>query len=252
MNKLKILIVDDNLDLADCLEVLLSEQGYDIKVAYDGENAMLLAQEMAFDLAIVDIKLPGMHGIDVLRKIRKLNPEIEGIVMTGYQMDQILALVSEQNTPAILRKPVQPAQICDKIAQYQGDGLVLVADDSADASGQLGSFLKEKGYSVCTIRDKGSVPEMLIKTPADILVLDMKIPVLACLETYLELREQGFSSTTVIITGYSARESDNIDVLRSISVTGCLYKPFNPVVLLEAVANIAKNHMASRISTVES
>jgi len=79
-----ILIVDDNQDLCSLLRHGLAPLGYDITVAYDGLRALQLLESGIFNLMILDLMLPQLNGIDVLRNIRAQHPEVEVIVLTAY------------------------------------------------------------------------------------------------------------------------------------------------------------------------
>ena len=72
----------------------------------------------------------------------------------------------------------------------------------------------------------------------DVLVLDLRLPILDGLEVYLELKKHGRTLPTIIVTGYVEEEGENVDVLRSLTVTGCLLKPFDPDLLLEEIEKL--------------
>ncbi len=80
----KILVVDDELLLRDVLFDYLSRQGYEVLMASNGEKALEIAQNNRFHLALVDIKMPGISGLDVTAKLKELYPQIIVIIMTGY------------------------------------------------------------------------------------------------------------------------------------------------------------------------
>jgi CheY-like chemotaxis protein len=73
----------------------------------------------------------------------------------------------------------------------------------------------------------------------DILILDLRMPVLGGLETYLELKRAGHVLPTIIVTAYADEEADNISTLRSLQVGGILRKPFDPRDLIDAVESLA-------------
>ena len=83
MNK-KILIVDDEKDLCTILSDALSRDHYRVVTAFNGKTALQLAKKEKPDLILLDIKMPGMDGIEVLRKIKKMKKEIVVIMFTGY------------------------------------------------------------------------------------------------------------------------------------------------------------------------
>src|SRR6476660_2219884 len=79
-----VLIVDDERTLARAVKAFLAEAGYEAEVADDGERAMALVQTLRPDVVFTDVRLPGMSGIDLLRRIREFDPAIPVIIMTAY------------------------------------------------------------------------------------------------------------------------------------------------------------------------
>jgi two-component system, NtrC family, response regulator AtoC len=79
-----VLIVDDERNLARAVKAFLAEAGYEAETAGDGEQALSLVQSIRPDVVFADVRLPGMSGIDLLRRIREFDPAIPVIIMTAY------------------------------------------------------------------------------------------------------------------------------------------------------------------------
>jgi two-component system response regulator AtoC len=79
-----VLIVDDERTLARAVKAFLAEAGYEAEVAGDGEQALQLLPNLRPDVVFTDVQLPGMSGIDLLRRIREFDPAIPVIIMTAY------------------------------------------------------------------------------------------------------------------------------------------------------------------------
>jgi len=82
--KSKILVVDDDLSLRKMLEAVLTDDGYDVKEADDGQHAIEAVEEQFYDLILMDIRMTRMGGIEALKQIKKLSPGIPVIIMTAY------------------------------------------------------------------------------------------------------------------------------------------------------------------------
>ncbi len=80
----RIIIIDDEVDLAENLRDIFEEEGYRVVVAYDGKNGVAFCGETMFELAFIDIKLPDMAGNEVAKKIVDLSPETECILITAH------------------------------------------------------------------------------------------------------------------------------------------------------------------------
>lgn len=85
MSKGKILVIDDeDIIRISCLRVLAPED-YEVKTAGNGPDGLKMLEEEKFDLVLVDLKIPGMDGIEVQKEIKKRWPETKVLIMTGYQ-----------------------------------------------------------------------------------------------------------------------------------------------------------------------
>jgi two-component system, NtrC family, response regulator AtoC len=84
MSRLRILIVDDERILARSIKLFLEEQGHEAEAANDGERALELLEKLRPDLVFLDLRLPGLSGLELLKRIRAHDPAIVTIVMTAY------------------------------------------------------------------------------------------------------------------------------------------------------------------------
>lgn len=77
-------MVDDELFVRELLLEFLSTQGYEVSLADSGEKAVELIHDQPADIVLVDLKMPGMDGIETLKQIKKMAPDTLAIIMTGY------------------------------------------------------------------------------------------------------------------------------------------------------------------------
>ena len=83
-SKIHILIADDEDDLRTLLRHILTAQGYQITSAMDGEEAIELLKREKFDVALLDIQMPNINGIEVLKYIKEHCPHTKAVMLTGY------------------------------------------------------------------------------------------------------------------------------------------------------------------------
>lgn len=84
MNKPRILVVDDEKIICELIERTLKRSNYEVETARNGKTALEKIKESVFDILITDVRMPKINGMEVLREIKKVNPFIEVIVITGY------------------------------------------------------------------------------------------------------------------------------------------------------------------------
>ncbi len=84
MNKIKILLIDDENEFTSTLAERLEIRGYDAKTTDSGEAGIELIQNENFDIAILDLMMPGMSGIETLRQIKIINTALPVILLTGH------------------------------------------------------------------------------------------------------------------------------------------------------------------------
>ena len=80
----RILIIDDEKNIVSSLKGILADEGYDVSVADDGLDALDMIQSDPPDLLLLDIWLPGMDGIEVLKTVKTYHPNIEVLIMSGH------------------------------------------------------------------------------------------------------------------------------------------------------------------------
>ena len=88
--KASILIVDDNISLCKTMSFVLKRHGYDVTTAGDGVEAIEKVREKAFGMIFMDIKMPGVNGVEALRSIRKIRPEATVTMMTAYAVEELI------------------------------------------------------------------------------------------------------------------------------------------------------------------
>ena len=102
----KVFVVDDNHDAADTLGMFLQLEGYDVRVAYDGDEAILQAHDFKPEVALLDIGLPGKDGYEVARSMRTdQEDDVMLIAVTGYASPDDVARAKEAGFDAHFSKP---------------------------------------------------------------------------------------------------------------------------------------------------
>jgi DNA-binding NtrC family response regulator len=103
----RVLIIDDEPAIRESLDTFLSWEGYEVATAESGEAAVEQAKREAFDLAITDLRMPGMGGDETVAALKRINPSLPVIVVTGFASDEAAVRCSKEGAFRIISKPVQ-------------------------------------------------------------------------------------------------------------------------------------------------
>ena len=102
----RILVVDDDPGMTETLADILRDMGYDVAVAGDGYRALEMAGEKSFDLALLDIRMPGLNGVETLRELKRANPSIKVLMMTAYSKDDLVLEARDGGAEDVVQKPL--------------------------------------------------------------------------------------------------------------------------------------------------
>ena len=110
------MIVDDDDGMCETLLDILEDKGYSVVTAKDGPSALAEAWSRHFDLALIDMVMPGMNGVETLREIKRLGPETKTVIMTGYDtLEGIVPDVLKLGVEGVLYKPFEIDTIVEMI-----------------------------------------------------------------------------------------------------------------------------------------
>jgi CheY-like chemotaxis protein len=238
MNLPRVLIVDDDPDFAESLALLIEGRECEVELAFSGQEAIEKFRQRDFDITFMDVRLPGKDGVESFIEIRKLKPSARVVMMTGYSVEQLLEQAVEQGAWGVLTKPIDVHKALKMIENIKPDG-ILIVDDDPDFVRSISRLLLNNGYQVCIATDGQQAIKRIRDNGIDILILDLHLPILSGLETYLELKQSGHAIPTLVVTAYADQYTDDIDKLHSLSVSGILRKPFDPRELLATIERLS-------------
>lgn len=107
MQEFKVLMVDDEEDFVKTLAERMKMRDLDSDVALDGEQALRLVEDQVPDVMVLDLKMPGIDGMEVLRRVRKAYPQVQVVILTGHGSEKDEAEAKRLGAFAYLRKPVE-------------------------------------------------------------------------------------------------------------------------------------------------
>ncbi len=116
-NKPRILIVEDDENIRKTMKNILQQQGYVTDTAKTGQEAENKTKDKAYNLALLDIKLPDMEGTQLLAKLHESTPKMVKIMVTGYPSLENAMEALNQGADAYVTKPVKPAKLLELIKE---------------------------------------------------------------------------------------------------------------------------------------
>lgn len=102
-----ILVVEDEAILRKTMKKILAEEGFDVFVAEDGKQAVSLASSRDIDVLLVDVTLPDINGVEVLKQIKEFKPNVEAVMMTAYVVEDLINVAFKKGAYACLHKPFE-------------------------------------------------------------------------------------------------------------------------------------------------
>ncbi len=107
MRKIKILIVDDEIDYLETISTRMELRGFEVSKAPDGSTALMLAAGEKFDVVILDLKMPGIDGQKVLDELKKSGSQAEIIIFSAHGAEEVEEQTMESGAFCFITKPVE-------------------------------------------------------------------------------------------------------------------------------------------------
>jgi CheY-like chemotaxis protein len=120
MKQIRIMIVDDDQDLAESLAELLGIHGYTVDIACNGQEAVERVRKDDFDLTFMDVRMPVMNGVDSFFEIRKMKPSAKVVMMTGFK-EPMVSKALENGALGLLNKPFQLDDMLEKLQMVEAE-----------------------------------------------------------------------------------------------------------------------------------
>jgi DNA-binding NtrC family response regulator len=235
-----ILLVDDDSGMAETLADILEDFDYNVDVASDGYKGIENFKDNLYDIVFMDIKMPGLNGVETFKQFKQINPNAKVFMMTAYSLEDLIKEALDEGAYGIIYKPLDIDVIIDCIEKAEKGQFVLVVDDDLNMCETLHDVLEEKGYHVATSNDSEAAVNLVKEHDYNLVILDLKMPILNGLETYLKMKQINPNITAIMMTGFSQEVSELIEESIKNSAYTCLFKPLDVEKLITLVHELAK------------
>jgi len=235
-----VLLVDDDVDICANMADILGDLGYEVAVAHEGATALELLRRRPYDVALLDLRMPGMDGLTLYREIKKLRAGTVAILVTAFAGGTTSEEALEAGAWHVLAKPVDLPRLLGLVDQAHGQPLVLVVDDDRELCENLWQILRERGYRVALAHDAGEVVEQLRGATFRVALIDMKLPGGDGSEVFRLVREADAQARTVLVTGYRPGMDTLVERVLAEGADAACYKPFDVPRLLDTIDRLAR------------
>jgi CheY-like chemotaxis protein len=241
----RVLVVDDEEDICRNLSDILTDLGWRVETANDGHAALELVRRTPFDVALLDLRMPGMDGLTLCRELKSVRPGTVAIIVTAYASTVAVKEAHAAGAWQVVDKPVDLDALLKLVDEAAGQPLVLVVDDDRDLCDTLRDLFGERGYRVSVAHDAGQATRRLGEESFRVVLIDMKLPGGDGANVFRTVRASNPEARTVLITGCRSETDAMIEHVLSEGADLVCYKPFDVPRLLGAVRDLAGSPRAS-------
>jgi DNA-binding NtrC family response regulator len=237
-----ILVVDDEIDTCRNLSDILTDLGYQVDTALDGFAALELVRKKPYDIALLDLKMPGMDGLTLYREMRKVRSSTVAIVVTAYASKATAEEALAAGAWQVLAKPVDVGRLLPLVDEALGQPLVLIVDDDSDLCANLWDLLRERNYRVAVAHDEDAAVRHLQEHDFRIVLIDMKLPRGDGQVVFQRVRQSNPQARTVVITGHRVEMDPLVQRVVAEGADAVCYKPFDVPRLLSTLQQLTAEH----------
>ena len=234
-----ILVVDDEQDTCANLQDILTDLGYTVDTANDGLSALELVAQHPYDIALLDLKMPGMDGVELYRRIRALRSGTVAIVVTAYATSETAKAALNAGAWQVLSKPVDFSNLLALVNDAVEQPLVLVVDDDDELCHTLWDLFREQQCRVCITHDASDAELHLKEHQFQVVLIDMKLPGRNGREVFHSVRSADPQARTVLITGNRSETDDLVQATIAEGANAVCYKPFDVAELIRVTKQLS-------------
>jgi len=231
-----VLVVDDDRLMVRTLCDLLRRRGYDAHGAHNGEEALAAAALRAWSVVLMDVRMEGMTGVDVLKELRKSRRAPPVVLMTAWSAAELLAEAAAAGATRVLSKPIAPELLLEALAAaLAATPVVLLVDDDPAFRRTLGDLLAARGVASEPADGLASALALLRGTAPRVILLDLKLDDGDPCDTVRAIRQAAPAVPLVVYSGHVDALESAVASLPTEWFRAVLRKPFLPERLLEVL-----------------
>jgi two-component system, NtrC family, response regulator HydG len=241
--QIKVLVVDDDRSMVKTICDILRISGFGAESAFSGEEALEKVKRERPDCILMDIKMPGINGVEALRRIKEFLPDLPVVLMSAYATDEQAEEAKNNGALALLTKPIDIQMLLFFLSLLKKEKSILVVDDDPAFCKTLKDILQARGYRVETVSAPEKVLEEMEREYKQVVVLDLKLGNVDGVDVLKNIRARYPTKPVVLVTGYRAEMAASIQSGLRMGVFACLYKPFAMDELIGIIEEIGRKKL---------
>lgn len=222
----RILIVDDDETIRKSLARILRVNSFETAEAADGTAALEMIQKRPPDLVILDIRMPGIDGIETFVRIREQLPNVPAIFMSAYSANDLAKAADDLGGLSVLAKPFKIDSLLDLAKSAIHIAPILIVDDNPDVLNSLARALRQAGIESTKADSLSAATAQLRKRPDRVVIADVFLDDGFGFQLLEEYAGRSRTPPLILVTGYSERLDET---LQQRGLSGhklmCLEKP---------------------------
>ena len=199
-----VLLVDDKKEFLETLSERVALKGFTTLKAETGAEALKLAADNDIDLAVVDLKLPDMDGLDVITHLKKEKPGLETLLLTGYGSDKLREASDALNTAYFEKQDM--SGFWNFLAGFTRRATFLVVDDEEAFLDTVAQRVLLKGYEVHTATSGAQALAVAARERIDYAVVDLKLGDMDGLDLITKLKREQPGMQTMLLTAFGSEK----------------------------------------------
>lgn len=234
-----ILVADDDRGMARTVCDILRRQGWTATEVHSGKEAVDAVSRQRYSAVLMDVRMPGLDGVQAFRIIHESQPQTPVILMTAYAAPDLLSQAEREGVVQILPKPLPwptLSALLDQISAFEGS--VLVVDDDPAFLETLEAVLHAAGRRVRRAMTIDEAVHLLADRPPRVVVLDLKMNGLEPRESVQAIRRVNADVVLILCSGHSRLMDETLSSLPPGWVFAGLIKPFPPRRLLDLLDSV--------------
>lgn len=235
---MKILVVDDDQRMVNTTCDILRIKGFESISAFSGEEALEKLDNVKPDCVLMDVKMPGINGVEALKRMKAKHPGLPVILASAYATEEVMEEAKRHGAYAVLTKPINFQMILAFLHMFRENESVLVVDDDPNFCRTLKDVLTLRGYNVETEGEPAKVLEHMENDYKLVVLLNIKLGAVDGTTVLRSIREKYPTKPVILVTGYGNDMASSIEKGLKVGAYACLYKPLETESLIALIEDI--------------